>query len=283
MLQGILRVQLEEASVIDQREEHIPKLRQHSFLLPSPNPVRLGGTGHLARIAFRRIRFQFIHLPHFHLQLAQLLLHLVPDLRTLIPVEAHAPRLVLDPVSLDHGRQGRRHTRKDRMLLAFLKLDFFPVLLHILGRLGLHLSKNMRMPTNQLIAQSIADIRKIEFPLFLAQFGIKGDMQQHIPHLLLDILVILVHNRVRQFESFLDRQRPQGVESLLLVPRTLLAQQFQNPQQADDSLFGCLGRILVRQKVFQTHCIPILLLLSSSLSSASIPSRAADGLCSCGA
>ena len=169
------------------------------------------------------------------------------------------------------------------MLLTFLELDFFPVLLHILGRLGLHLAKNMRMPTNQLITQSIADIRKIEFPLFLSQFGIKGNMQQHIPHLFLDILVILVHDRIRQFESFLDCQRPQGVESLLLVPRTLLAQQFQNPQQAGDSLFGRLSRILVRQKVFQTHCIPILLLLSSSLNSASIPSRAAGGLCSCGA
>ena len=82
-LQSIVRIQLIESGCIDDGKKEI--------------------TQFLCGILF-------ILFIQFNLELIEFLTHLLPNILTFLPVEAHITGLILDSVGLDDTGQSRRHT-----------------------------------------------------------------------------------------------------------------------------------------------------------------------------
>ena len=88
------------------------------------------------------------------------------------------------------------------------------------------------MAEHQLVSFLIADIADIELAVFSADDAIEHHVLQHIAQLLLDILVIALHQGITKLESLLDGIRTKTLECLLLIPWTLQAQTILYIQQA---------------------------------------------------
>ena len=88
------------------------------------------------------------------------------------------------------------------------------------------------MAEHQLVSFLIADIADIELAVFPADDAIEHHVLQHIAQLLLDILVIALHQGITKLESLLDGIRTKTLECLLLIPWTLQAQTILYIQQA---------------------------------------------------
>ena len=61
-----------------------------------------------------------VQMGHFRLEFPDFLLHFVPHLFALFPVEAHVACLVLDAVGLDEGGQGGGDAAQHGLVAAFL-------------------------------------------------------------------------------------------------------------------------------------------------------------------
>ena len=88
------------------------------------------------------------------------------------------------------------------------------------------------MAEHQFICLLIANIANIELAVFSADDAIEHHVLQHIAQLLLDILVIALHQGVTKLESLLDRIRTKTLECLLFIPWALQAQTVLHIQQA---------------------------------------------------
>jgi hypothetical protein len=121
---------------------------------------------------------------------------------------------------------------------------FFRLLIYHLSRIidihirirhspvALFLPVDERMAEHQFVSFLIADIADIELAVFSADDAIEHHVLQHIAQLLLDILVIALHQGITKFESLLDGIRTKTLECLFLIPWTLQAQTILYIQQA---------------------------------------------------
>ena len=95
-----------------------------------------------------------------------------------------------------------------------------------------NLAVDERMAEHQFICLLIANIANIELAVFSADDAIEHHVLQHIAQLLLDILVIALHQGVTKLESLLNRIRTKTLKCLLFIPWTLQAQTVLHIQQA---------------------------------------------------
>jgi len=181
---------------------------------------------------------------YFLFQLIEFLLHFVPYLFALFPVEADVADFVLNPVRLHQRGQRVGHAFQDSLISAFLlQLQFFPVLFYLASGLSLSLAKDMGMAIDELLAEAVAYVLDVERPLLLAYLGIEDDMQQEVSQLFLDVLIIFPHQGFAQFIRLLDGIRPQAFVRLLPVPRTFHSQFVKHVQQTAERLhlfFSCM-------------------------------------------
>ena len=71
---------------------------------------------------------------HLGTEFVYLLVHLVPNVLTVLPVEAHATGFVLNAVSLDDGRKRLGHAAEHGLVAVFLLLlHLLPDDLHLAG------------------------------------------------------------------------------------------------------------------------------------------------------
>lgn len=140
-------------------------------------------------------------------------------------------------VGLDHRRERARNTAQ-RAAPAVLLAEFqrLPVLLDLVGRVGVNVAVDVRVAVDQLVAQRVGHVAEIERALFLAQFRIEHHVQQQVAQLLLDALHIVVGDGIGQFVSLLDGVAAQRVECLLAVPGALAAQGVHHLQKTGRGL-----------------------------------------------
>ena len=100
----------------------------------------------------------------------------------------------------------------------------------------MHGTENMGMTENQLVTLRIGHIRDIERPLFRSYFGIKYHMQQQVAQLFLDILHIVIEQRIDQFIGLFYGAATQRFKGLYPVPRALHPQLVHHVKQAPECL-----------------------------------------------
>ena len=110
-LQRLVRIDVLEARIIHESKQHIAKLIRSAF----------------------RVNV------HLGLKFCEFLLHLVPDLTSVLPIKTNAPNLVLNAVGFDQARQPFRHAFQNGFF-PFLELQLLPVGLHRFLVVGLHIS-----------------------------------------------------------------------------------------------------------------------------------------------
>ena len=199
LLQGIFGVDVDEAGIVDDGEEHITK-----FLFD----MGLVG-GWILDLGF---------------QLAEFLLYLVPDLFAVVPIKTDTTDFILNAV----GFGDRRHTRGDAAQYGTvpfgLQFNLLPVLVHLIGGVGLDFAIDMRMTTYQLVAQLVKNILHFKELLFGSDFGVEDDMEHQVSKLLAHVRIILLDDGIRQLKGLLHSKVAQRVEGLLTIPRALLPQ-----------------------------------------------------------
>ena len=94
----------------------------------------------------------------------------------------------------------------------------------------------MGMPVYKLVAQFIAYISYIKLVLLLSYLRIEDHVEEKVAEFLADIGHIFLEYGIGKLISFLDSLRTQGIQSLLVIPRTLLTERIHNVQQ---SFKGC--------------------------------------------
>ena len=194
------------------------------------------------------------------LHLANLLLHLSPDVLTTLPIETHRGRLLAHAECLDHRRQTARNTtQQTACALLLAQFEQFPILLDLLGGVGVNIAKDVRVAVDQLIAQSVSHRADIEQALLVAHLRVECHVQQQIANLLLHIVHIAVRDGIDQLVSLLDRIATQRLEGLLAIPRALLAQLVEHLQKATDRLQTSIFHISIFRFyviVAQSYTIP---------------------------
>jgi len=221
--------------VIEAADELLVRTLQRRFGIDAVEPRSVDQRKE--QVAELGFEVRLVARAHLGLDFGGLLLHLVPHILALLPVEARRRGLLAYAECLDQRRQ-RAGNAAQRTALAvlFAELECLPILLHLVGRIGMNVAVNVRMAVYQFVAQGVSHIRIVERPGFLTQLGVEHHMQQQVAQLLLDPLHIVVGDGIGQFIRLLDRIAPQRVERLLAIPRALAAQRGHHVEQAGRSL-----------------------------------------------
>ena len=99
----------------------------------------------------------------------------------MLPVEAHATRLILYAVGLDEGRQGGRDTREDGLIsILLMLLQLFPPLDDCASRLCHRFAIDVGMTIDELVAKSIGHITEVEAALLLTNGAVEDNVQEDI-------------------------------------------------------------------------------------------------------
>ena len=101
-----------------------------------------------------------------------------------------------DRTELYHGRRAA--------LTRFLALEVVPVGKDLVGRADLDIPEDMRMAEDQLFADAVRYIIHVEHALFLLHLRMEHDLKQHIAKLLLEVLGVLVVDRLADLIGLLD-------------------------------------------------------------------------------
>ena len=78
----------------------------------------------------------------------------------------------------------------------------------------------MRMPPDHLVMNLPDHIRHAKAPLLLRDLRMKNNLQQQVPHLLREFLVISRVESLQHFVSFFEQIRSQRLVRLFAVPGT---------------------------------------------------------------
>ena len=97
---------------------------------------------------------------------------------TLFPVETYVTGLILDTMRFYYGWEGSGNTLQYGFVTPlFFQLKLLPALLYLLSGIGGGISEYVWMAVNQFLAKAVADILDIESFFFLADLGVKDDVQ----------------------------------------------------------------------------------------------------------
>ena len=227
-LERFVRVDVHKARVIDEGEQHVTKLIRHPLLIGS-----------------RRVELCA--------QLPQFLLHLVPNLACVVPIESHAPHLVLHAVGLHQAWQRFGHSLQHRGL-PFLELEFLPIGLDGVLVVGIDVPIDVRVTVHEFVTDRVQCIGNV-VPTLLgrnlgAQFGVEHHVQKEVARFFFDFVDILVQNGVGQFVSLLDGEMTKGLKGLLAVPWTFLPQIVHDVQQTTKCLEVLCTRVHAAKVTF---------------------------------
>ena len=123
------------------------------------------------------------------------------------------------------------------LLLGFLaEFEHLPIVDYLLGVVGVDVAIDVGMAIDELVAEIVAHIGKVELTLLLAHLGVENDVEQQVAQLLADALHIFVCDGVDQLKALLDGVAAEALEGLLPIPGALLAEGVHHLEQAGRSL-----------------------------------------------
>lgn len=130
-------------------------------------------------------------------------------------------------------------------------LDRFPVRVHVVGAVDLHLREHVRVAALHLVADRTGHVGKAERTLLTGHLRMEHNLQQQIAQLVLQVDQITAVDRVGYFVGFLDGVRRDAGKILLQVPGAAalrVAQPRHDAQQAVQ-FSGGGHAVLLRQRV----------------------------------
>lgn len=104
--------------------------------------------------------------------------------------------------------------------MLFRPLDLFPIRPDFIHAGHFCISKNVRMPANELFNEDAADAFKIKGAAFMRELAMKDHLQQQIPQLLRHFMVIVRFDGINQFVHFFNRMTAKAEVGLFAVPGT---------------------------------------------------------------
>ena len=248
--QSSLGLYFHKTGVIDQAEKQVAKLFFH-FFLP------------FGKCFCLRCLIKLLHL----------FPHLIPHGFRIVPVEARLCGFFLHTLGFHQSRQGVGHALEDRALALF-ELELLPVFLDLLLIIGLPISVNVRMATDELLTFPMNEVGHIKSALFLCDTGIKDEMQHEVSQLFFDVLHVFFQEGIGQFVGLLYGEVAQALEGLFAVPGTLLAQGIHDLKQAGKSLG--FGAVFFFHACKGTAVFPVF--ISKSFPTFAAPERRQDKL-----
>ena len=164
-------------------------------------------------------------------QFSNLLINLVPNILTLIPVEAHVPCLVLNAVCFYERRKRGWHTRENSFVAIFLLLlHLFPELANLLTGVHMSLPIDMWMAEDEFVGLCVTHVCDIVVSLLRTNYSIEYDVLENISEFLTDFFLVAFHDGIAKFVSLFNGVRTKGVVCLFSVPRTFLSEIVENVQ-----------------------------------------------------
>jgi len=206
----VLRVDLQKPCKVDEGEEQIAEL-----LLALP-----GGT------VFERF-----------LKLRQFLPDFGPDLTSIGPVESNCCGPLLHAKGALQGREPCGDSLEARAT-ALLHLQSFPGVLDFVGRVGLCGPEHVRMPPNEFVRDPLQNLGKGELALLLGNGCVHDDMQQEIPEFGLELIEIVIIERMNDLIGLFDQTVPEGTVCLATVPRAFAPKTTDDPDKLSKRVGG---------------------------------------------
>ena len=158
-------------------------------------------------------------------------------------------RLAIDVLGPVSQRRNPDHQLLDPVEEAvgqrLLRLDLFPLLLDLLwrqGRLPIGI-EDVRMPADQLVGDRLDRVADGEAAFLGADLREEHGSEEKIAKLVLQRVVVAAVERVEQFVRFLQHERPQRLQRLLLVPRAAVfgSQRAHDLDEAIEARAGTVG------------------------------------------
>ena len=136
------------------------------------------------------------------------------------PVETRAGGPLLQVLGVEQRGKAQRNAVETAFAGGFFLLfQLVPAPKH-LGRIPqLFLAEDMGMPPDQLVGQLLGHGREIKGPPFPGQLGMEEDMEEHVPELLLEGMIVPLINGLEQLVDLLENHRLERAVGLFSVPR----------------------------------------------------------------
>src|SRR5262245_43162363 len=149
-------------------------------------------------------------------------MHFRPHSRNLRPIEPHRGGFLLHTAGAGQGWKRAWYTIQER-LSAFLTLFRRLPALANLGRvLHTHITKDVRMASDELVHHSLEALSERKLLLFLGNAALKDNVQQHVSQLFLECLVVISLNAFNDLVGLLKHIGNEAGGRLLSIPRTAL-------------------------------------------------------------
>ena len=142
-----------------------------------------------------------------------------------LPVEAHARCLFLDPLRAQQRWHGpgdaiQRRGSGTFVTAAFLALDLFPVAQDVVGISDGNVGEHMRMPTDQLVGDRPTHVVRGEAPDLGCDLRMEHHLQKHIPQFAAQLVVISGVDGIQDLVGLFQQMGFERVVILLAIPRT---------------------------------------------------------------
>ena len=217
--------------------------------------IRLGVTGEIGcreqKIAdFSAERVHVAARVELGLDFVRLFADLGENSPDVVPVEADNAGLLLQLHGARQGRHrggyvgqqpipgdgGRVMAAACRPRGLFLRLDRRPEHLDLLRREGARVAEYVRVSADELGRDRLDDVRQGEQARFLGQAGMIDDLEQEVAELVLEIAHVVPLDGVGHLVGLLDRERDDGPEALLEIPRAAGHRRAQRRHDLDQAL-----------------------------------------------
>lgn len=176
-----------------------------------------------------KLGLHFVGITAFYgaIELGKLFIHLRPRTHGIRPVEAYAPDLLAHPLRAHERRKALRHGIEHAaplgLVLPLTGLDPLPVVEDPLGRalpLDRQLTKDMRVPSYELVANRRDDVIRSESSFCARKFTEKHHLKEQVTELLLQLAEVVAIDRIDHLGSLFEHVLSDALEGLFPIPGT---------------------------------------------------------------
>src|SRR5260221_10262951 len=127
------------------------------------------------------------------------------------------------------------------LALFLVDFDFVPGALHVVGSLGVAFRKNVRMPADQLLRDSIQRIVDAKLVFLCRHLRNENSLQHEVAEFVGEPRPIAIVDGLQHLISFFEEIRLDGVKALLAIPRAAIGrtQPRHDTDQALESFPSC--------------------------------------------
>ena len=154
----------------------------------------------------------------------KLFIQLVEHLAGIFPIEAHGRGFGTDLLRFHQRREVARHRIQAAELglafvFLFVRFDFVPAALHVVGSFRRAVAENVRMPADQLLRDGVERIVDAKLAFFGRHLREEDGLQHQIAELFGQARPIALIDGVQDFVGFFEQIGLDGVESFVRDPK----------------------------------------------------------------